>query len=90
MNIFVFVFGPEYKPEYICIRIRITKNILNIFVFAPKKIFASLCHRYLEYLRNLNYHRNIKFKTFKTFKIFNTFYSILKHLKAFESGSKAF
>ena len=38
-NIFVFVFGPEYKPEYIRIRIRITKNIPNIFVFVfgPKK-----------------------------------------------------
>ena len=30
-NIFVFVFGPEYDPEYI--RIRVKKNIPNIFVF---------------------------------------------------------
>ena len=39
MNIFVFVFGPEYETEYIRIRIRVTKNIPNIFVFVfgPKK-----------------------------------------------------
>ena len=29
-NIFVFVFGPEYDPEYICIRICVKKNIPNI------------------------------------------------------------
>ena len=32
-NIFVFVFGPEYDPEYIRIRIRVKTNIPNIFVF---------------------------------------------------------
>ena len=32
-NIFVFVFGSEVDPEYIRIRIRVTKNIPNIFVF---------------------------------------------------------
>ena len=30
-NIFIFVFGPKYDPEYI--RIPAKKNILNIFVF---------------------------------------------------------
>ena len=30
-NIFVFVFGPKYDPEYI--RIRAKKNMANIFVF---------------------------------------------------------
>ena len=36
-NIFVFVFGPEVDPEYIRIRIRVKKNIPNIFVFGPQK-----------------------------------------------------
>ena len=35
-NIFVFVFGPKYDPEYIRIRIRAKKNMANIFVFGPK------------------------------------------------------
>ena len=54
MNIFVFVFGPEIKPEYIRIRIRITKNIPNIFVFVfgPKKnIRYALPGRTAEILR---------------------------------------
>ena len=43
-NIFVFVFGPEYDPEYI--RIGIKKNLPNIFVFGQKKIFATLCDNF--------------------------------------------
>ena len=36
-NIFVFIFGPEFDPKYI--RIRVKTNILTIFVFVfdPKK-----------------------------------------------------
>ena len=35
----IFVFGPDVDPEYIRIRIRVKKNIPNIFVFVfgPKK-----------------------------------------------------
>ena len=35
----IFVFGPEVHPEYIRIRIRVKKNIPNIFVFVfgPQK-----------------------------------------------------
>ena len=38
-NIFVFVFGPECKPEYIRIRIHIPKSTPNIFVLVigPKE-----------------------------------------------------
>ena len=57
-NIFVFVFGPECDPEYI--RIRVKKNILNVFVFGPKKntlwqnlsislihVFSTFCNKFL-------------------------------------------
>ena len=43
-NIFVFVFGPEWDPKYIRIRICVKKNIPNIFVFVfgPQKIRSAL------------------------------------------------
>ena len=59
-NIFVFVFGPEFDPEYI--RIRFKKNIPNIFVFifGPKKnicyalFYAIYCFFDSRFSRNLN------------------------------------
>ena len=41
-NIFIFVFVPKVDPKYI--RIRVKKNIPNIFVFGPQKnIHYALC-----------------------------------------------